>query len=185
MNTLNVIALILVILIVLVMLTTILFKYHAEKLNNIKDLLDDSEKECIDELKRKNEIISKMIKVATSKFKCESTAFDEVKDLEIDNLDSFKDEKKLIKCYEELVHVIEDNPKSKDLKTLKDYVKKYENNDLKIVSIRTYYNKYTLQYNNLIKKIPFNLVAKLKGYKIKTLLEGREIDDSFNNDLEV
>ena len=118
MNTLNVIALILVILIVLVMLTTILFKYHAEKLNNIKDLLDDSEKECIDELKRKNEIISKMIKVATSKFKCESTAFDEVKDLEIDNLDSFKDEKKLIKCYEELVHVIEDNPKSKDLKTL-------------------------------------------------------------------
>ena len=130
MNTLNVIALILVILIVLVMLTIILFKYHAEKLNNIKDLLDDSEKECIDELKRKNEIISKMIKVATSKFKCESTAFDEVKDLEIDNLDSFKDEKKLIKCYEELVHVIEDNPKSKDLKTLKDYVKKYENNDL-------------------------------------------------------
>ena len=50
MNTLNVIALILVILIVLVMLTIILFKYHAEKLNNIKDLLDDSEKECIDEL---------------------------------------------------------------------------------------------------------------------------------------
>ena len=112
-----------------------------------------------------------MIKVATSKFKCESTAFDEVKDLEIDNLDSFKDEKKLIKCYEELVHVIEDNPKSKDLKTLKDYVKKYENNDLKIVSIRTYYNKYTLQYNNMIKKFPYNIISKIRKLKIRNIIE--------------
>ena len=126
-----------------------------------------------------------MIKVATSKFKCESTAFDEVKDLEIDNLDSFKDEKKLIKCYEELVHVIEDNPKSKDLKTLKDYVKKYENNDLKIVSIRTYYNKYTLQYNNMIKKFPYNIISKIRKLKIRNIIEGKELDINFNNDLEV
>ena len=176
MKTLNIIALILVILIVLITLIIILFKYHIEKLNNIKELLDDSEKECIDELKRKNEIISKMIKVATSKFKCESTAFDEVKDLEIDSLDSFKDEKKLIKCYEELLHVIEDNSKSKDIKTLKDYVKKYDNNDLKIVSLRTYYNKYTLQYNDMIKKFPYNIISKIQKLKIRNIIEGTELD---------
>lgn len=185
MKTLNIIALILVILIVLITLIIILFKYHIEKLNYIKELLDDSEKECIDELKRKNEIISKMIKVATSKFKCESTAFDEVKDLEIDSLDSFKDEKKLIKCYEELLHVIEDNSKSKDIKTLKDYVKKYDNNDLKIVSLRTYYNKYTLQYNDMIKKFPYNIISKIKKLKIRNIIEGTELDINFNNDLEV
>ena len=185
MKTLNIIALILVILIVLITLIIILFKYHIEKLNYIKELLVDTEKECIDELKRKNEIISKMIKVATSKFKCESTAFDEVKDLEIDSLDSFKDEKKLIKCYEELLHVIEDNSKSKDIKTLKDYVKKYDNNDLKIVSLRTYYNKYTLQYNDMIKKFPYNIISKIKKLKIRNIIEGTELDINFNNDLEV
>ena len=185
MKTLNIIALILVILIVLITLIIILFKYHIEKLNNIKELLDDSEKECIDELKRKNEIISKMIKVAISKFKCESTTFDEVKDLEIDSLDSFKDEKKLIKCYEELLHVIEDNSKSKDIKTLKDYVKKYDNNDLKIVSLRTYYNKYTLQYNDMIKKFPYNIISKIQKLKIRNIIEGTELDINFNNDLEV
>lgn len=185
MKTLNIIALILVILIVSITLIIILFKYHIEKLNNMKELLDDSEKECIDELKRKNEIISKMIKVATSKFKCESTAFDEVKDLEIDSLDSFKDEKKLIKCYDELLHVIEDNSKSKDIKTLKDYVKKYDNNDLKIVSLRTYYNKYTLQYNDMIKKFPYNIISKIQKLKIRNIIEGTELDINFNNDLEV
>ena len=57
MKTLNIIALILVVLIVLVTLMIILFKYFIEKLNNINNLLVDTEKECIDELKRKNEII--------------------------------------------------------------------------------------------------------------------------------
>ena len=102
-----------------------------------------------------------------------------------ENFTYVKDEKKLIKCYEELVHVIEDNPKSKDLKTLKDYVKKYENNDLKIVSIRTYYNKYTLQYNNMIKKFPYNIISKIKKLKIRNIIEGKELDINFNNDLEV
>lgn len=185
MKTLNIIALILVVLIVLVTLMIILFKYFIEKLNNINNLLVDTEKECIDELKRKNEIIEKMIKVASSKFKCESIAFDEVKDLEIDSLDSFKEEKKLNKCYEEILHVVEDNPKSKDIKTLKDYIKKYDNNELKIISLRTFYNKYALQYNNLIKKFPYNIISKFKKLKIKNIIEGKELDINFNNDLEV
>ena len=92
------------------------------------------------------------------------------------------------KCYVEIIEIREDNKKSRETKDVKEFnqnIDEYEDNELHIISLRTFYNKYTLEYNNLIKKIPFNLVAKLKGYKIKTLLEGREIDDSFNNDLEV
>ena len=77
------------------------------------------------------------------------------------------------------------NTNEQSVNTQRQSFDDYEDNELHIISLRTFYNKYTLEYNNLIKKIPFNLVAKLKGYKIKTLLEGREIDDSFNNDLEV
>ena len=106
----------------------------------------------------------------------------------INDLFSFKDENVLDKCYAEIIEIREDNKKSRETKDVKEFnqnIDEYEDNELHIISLRTFYNKYTLEYNNLIKKIPFNLVAKLKGYKIKTLLEGREIDDSFNNDLEV
>ena len=59
------------------------------------------------------------------------------------------------------------------------------NNDLKIVSIRTYYNKYTLQYNNMIKKFPYNIISKIRKLKIRNIIEGKELDVNFNNDLEV
>ena len=63
--------------------------------------------------------------------------------------------------------------------------KKYDNNELKIISLRTFYNKYTLQYNNLIKKFPYNIISKFKKLKIKNIIEGKELDINFNNDLEV
>ena len=63
--------------------------------------------------------------------------------------------------------------------------KKYDNNELKIISLRTFYNKYTLEYNNMIKKVPYNIISKFKKFKIKNIIEGKELDINFNNDLEV
>ena len=166
MKTLNIIALILVILIVVFLLINILLKFFKERIDNLY----------------------KMLNYVTKKLKIESSTFDEVNTLEINDLFSFKDENVLDKCYVEIIEIREDNKKSRETKDVKEFnqnIDEYEDNELHIISLRTFYNKYTLEYNNLIKKIPFNLVAKLKGYKIKTLLEGREIDDSFNNDLEV
>ena len=57
--------------------------------------------------------------------------------------------------------------------------------NIKIVSIRTYYNKYTLQYNNMIKKFPYNIISKIRKLKIRNIIEGKELDINFNNDLEV
>ena len=37
----------------------------------------------------------------------------------------------------------------------------------------------------MVKKFPYNIIFKVRKYKLETLIEGREIDDSFNNDLEV
>ena len=173
MKTLNIIALILVILIVVFLLINILLKFFKERIDNLYKMLTNAENDMLEKMNNKKELLVKMINYVTKKLKIESSTFDEVNTLEINDLFSFKDENVLDKCYVEYVKEFNQN------------IDEYEDNELHIISLRTFYNKYTLEYNNLIKKIPFNLVAKLKGYKIKTLLEGREIDDSFNNDLEV
>lgn len=188
MKTLNIVALILVILIVVFLLLNILLKFFKERIDNLYKMLNNAENDLLDKLKNKKELLTKMIEFVTKKFKIESNTFDEVKNIAIDDLVNFKDENILDKCYSEIIEIRDDNKKTRETKDIKDFNKNiddYEDNELHIISLRTFYNKYTLEYNNLIKKIPFNLVAKLKGYKIKTLLEGREIDDSFNNDLEV
>ncbi len=185
MTKLNIIILIITISIILIALFVILFKNFNEKLNNILNKLTDSENEALEKLKEKQDIIIKLIKVTETKYKVESKVFEDVKKLKIDSLNSFKSEKTLNKCYKEILQIKEDNRTQRETKNFKELIKNYEDNELNIIALRTYHNKYTLIYNNLIKKFPYNLVSKIKKYNLKTLIEGKEISNNFNNDLEV
>ena len=184
MNTLNIIALILVILIILISLITILFKCHNEKLEVIIKNLDNTEQEYFDELKNKYDYIIRLINIIEDKYKIESKVFEDAKKMKIDSIKSYKNEKILNKCYKEILQIKEDNKKTK-VRSFKDIINDYEDNELLIISLRTYYNKYVLEYNNLIKKFPYNIISKLKKYQLKTLLEGKELTNNFNNSLEV
>lgn len=185
MNTLNIIALILVILIILISLITILFRCHNEKLESIVKNLDNTEKECFDKLKTKYDFIVRLINIIEDKYKVESKIFDDVNKMKIDSIKSYKNEKILNKCYKEILQIKEDNKKTKEVRSFKDIINDYEDNELLIISLRTYYNKYVLEYNNLIKKFPYNIIAKIKKYQLRTLLEGKELVNDFNNTLEV
>lgn len=185
MNTLNIIALILVILIFVVTLFIILFKYYNERIENILNKIDNAENDSFEKMKAKHNLLIRFIKLIENKFKIESKTFEDVKKIKIDSLASFKNDKLLNKCYSEILQIKEDNQKSKEIKSFKDIIEDYEENELHIISLRTYYNKYTLEYNSLIKKFPYNIIAKIKRYKLKVLFEGKELNNNFNNDLEV
>ena len=185
MSKLNIIILIVVLVVVFICLCIILFKYFSDKLSNIIDKLNDSENEAFEKLKNKHELLTKLIKNVESKYKIESKVFEDVNSMEITDLSSFKNEKVLNKCYREIIQIKEDNRKQKETKTLKELLSNYDENELHIISLRTFHNKYTLIYNNLIKKFPYNIISKIKGYGIKTLIEGKELNTNYNNDLEV
>ena len=175
MKTLNIIALILFSLIILVTIISILFKYHNEKLMTIIKNLESS--------KNKYDLIIKIIKTVETKYKVESKVFEDAKKTE-GNINS-KKEKIFTKCYSEIHQIIEDNPKVRETKAFKKDLSDYDNNELHILSLRTFHNKYVLIYNNMVKKFPYNIIFKVRKYKLETLIEGKEIDESFNNDLEV
>ena len=181
----NLIILIIASLIILIVLIIILFKNFNEKLNNILNKLNESENEALEKLKIKQDITLKLIKFIETKYKVESKVFEDVKKLKIDSLNSFKSEKILNKCHKEILQIREDNNKTKETKNFKELLKSYDDNELHIIALRTYHNKYTLIYNNLIKKFPYNIVSKIKKYNLKTLIEGKEISNNFNNDLDV
>ena len=126
-----------------------------------------------------------MIKIVETKYKVESKVFDETKEITIDSINSFKNEKTINKCYKEIIQVKEDNKKVRETKAFKELINDYDKNELRIISTRTYHNKYTLIYNNLIKKFPYNIISKCKKYKMKDLIEGKELSNNYNNDLEV
>ena len=181
----NIIILLIVIITFLVVLCLIIYKYKSEKLENMLDKLEDSEDEIIVKLKKKLELLKSLTKTVETKYKVESKIFEDINEVKIDNIDSFKNEELFNKCYQEIKHIREDNSKVRETKAFKEELSKYDDNEINIISLRTFHNKYTLEYNNMLNKFPYNIIAKIKKYKIKDLIEGKELDSNFNNDLEV
>jgi len=184
-KTTYIITLILLIAIVIIGFTTLLYRYYKDKLELISKKLNNAQDEFNEKLNTKYDLTIKLIKLVQTKFKIESKLFEDVKNINKDSLNTAKSDKLLNKCYKEIIQIKEDNQKNKELKSFRELIDKYEDNELNIISLRTYSNKYILIFNNMIKKFPYNIISKFKKYKIKTLIEGKELDTNFNNDLEV
>ena len=176
MNKTNIILLITCSIIILVLLLLLLYRYYNDKINELLKKINKSEKQELNKLKEKQNILIRAINLIENKSDIKSKTFDDVRKLKIDSLTTFKDEEILNKCFNEILDIKEDNSKSKKLKTLNEIINDYNENELHVISLRSYYNKYTMKYNYLIKKLPYNIIAKIKKYKLKLLLEGLEIE---------
>ena len=185
MSAINVILLIILLATTISLTIRMLYTTNLSNLNNTKDKLIDSENECFQKYKNKYDYIIKMIQIVENKYKVSSKIFEDAKEIKIDSIDSFKSEKIFNKCFKEIMHIKEDNIKIKETKAFRELIDNYNSNELDLISLRTYHNKYTLIYNNMIKKFPYNIISKIKKYNVDSLIEGTEIDINFNNDLEV
>ncbi len=184
MKTVYIITLVLILLAVILAFIILFYKYFNEKLFTLYKKLNDTEEEYNDKFNKKFDIVNRFMEEIIKKYKTESKTFDSVK--KIDEIDiSLKMEKLLNKCYKELVEVKEDKQKTREIKIFRELMNEYEDNELSLISLRTYYNSYTVIYNNLLSKFPYNLISKLKKYGVKNLIEGKELEIDFNNDLEV
>lgn len=185
MKTLGVITLILVVLIVFIALLVVIYKNFNGTLLNIKEKLDEARNEFNVKCKDKHELVIKFIKNIETKYKIESKSFEEVRNISEDEMTSVDTENLLNKCYKELIQIKEDNQKNKELKMFREIIDDFEDNELHIISLRTFYNKYAVKFNSLIKKFPYNIVCMVAKYETATILEGKEIDTEFINDMEV
>ena len=184
MKPINIIILIVSIVIFLTLLFIILFKYYNERIKLLSKRLEDSELDFVEKLKNKYNILIRMINIIENRYKTNSKTFDEVKKIKIEDLASLQNENLFNKCYKEIIEIKEDNKKVREIKSFREVIDEYNSNELHLISLRTFHNKYTLEYNNLIKKTPYNIVSSIKHYKVKPLLEGNTLDEEIN-DLEV
>lgn len=185
MKTIDIICIISIFIIIIISLIVILYKNYNEKLKQISRKIKTSNLDFNDKLKNKYELIIRFINSIKEKYNIESKIFDDVCKIKVEDLPNLKNDKLLNKCYKELIQIKEDNQKTREIKAFKEIITSYEENELHVISLRTYYNKCILEYNNLIKKFPYNIISKVKKYDLKNILEGKEIEDNFNNNLEV
>lgn len=177
MNTLNIVLLISLILVFVISIMIILYLLFNGQIQLLLTKINDSENHYSLKLKNKYIIMVKLIDLIKEKLDIDSKTFTIIKNIDEEDLDDFKTEEKLNKCYREITEILFDNSKYKRYKTLKNELEDYKKNELFIISFRTFHNKYTLEYNNIIKKFPYNLIAKINKYQLKILIDGKEIEN--------
>lgn len=182
MKIFNIIELIICLIALLSILSIILYKYYSEKLNNVKFKLDNSHEEYESKLLEKYDTLTKLIDLVETKYKLDIKLFNDIKSINTTDIINI-DDNMMMKCYKEIIQIKEDNQKTRELKAFRELINLYEEIETYTLSLRTYYNKYVLEYNNMIKKFPYNIISKIQRLNIENLLEGNELN--FVNDLEV
>ena len=82
------------------------------------------------------------------------------------------------KLYDAINEFNEYKEKYDKLKTNEAYLKIDINlfeSESEIVALRKYYNDIITDYNKMVKSLPSNLVALVRGYKTKAYFDGNEI----------
>lgn len=140
----------------------------------------------IDErLINKEDLILRCINIINRQIKLDIKIFDEVKNIKVSKLNNYEKDKLLGDAYKEIDKIYTDNPDLKKVKSFDGIIKDIENIEVELISLRTLYNRWSCEFNNLSVKFPYKTICKFRKFKIKSLYEGRELKEDLEKELMV
>lgn len=129
------------------------------------------------ELENKLDIISRLMNILERSLKKDNKIFKKVKNIASDKPNQYEKDSLLIEASNEILDIKENNENYIKAKSFNGLIKELEDSNLKLIALRTYYNKYAAMYNNLITKFSNKLLVKIKHYHTKNFFEGKELEE--------
>lgn len=161
-------------LIVLVIISTIIFTVSIFSIliihfNNKKRLLkykmEISETEINENLKNKFDLVIRSINIIERELKIESKKFEAIKKIKIEKVNSIVFDNLLSEATEEILDIKDDYKELEKIKSFKGLIKDIKELDILLSGGKKFYNKYASEYNDLIKRFPYNIFSKKLQYK--------------------
>ena len=167
----------LIIILLLIITISVCLVVFVTTYNHFQDYIIriNEAEESIDAVLRKRfDLLNKSIGIIKANTK-EENVLEIVKDLKSKKITNFELDRKL---YDAINEFNEYKEKYDKLKTNEAYLKIDINlfeSESEIVALRKYYNDIITDYNKMVKSLPSNLVALIRGYKTKAYFDGNEI----------
>lgn len=168
----------LIIILLLIITISVCLVVFVTTYNHFQDYIIriNEAEESIDAVLRKRfDLLNKSIGIIKANTK-EEDVLSIVKDLKSKKITNFELDRKL---YDAINEFNEYKEKYEKLKTNEAYLKIDINlfeSESEIVALRKYYNDIITDYNKMVKSLPSNIVALIRGYKTKAYFDGNEID---------
>ena len=138
----------------------------------------------IDErLKNKEDFILRCVNIINRQIKLDIKIFDEVKNIKANKLNNYEKDKVLSSAFLEIEKIYSDNPELKKVNSFDGIIKDIEKLEIELISLRTLYNKWVCEFNNLCVKFPYKVICSFRKFKIKSLYEGKELKGEIEKEL--
>lgn len=127
-------------------------------------------------LRKRFDLLNKSIGIIKANIK-EENILEGIVKLRSKKLTNFELDRNLYDAINEFHEIKERHP---ELQTNEEFMKIDINlmeSESEIVGLRKYYNDIITDYNKLVKSIPSNLIALIKGYKTKDYFDGNNVDE--------
>ena len=171
------------VLIIIVGIIAIAYVITYNNLVNYKIKIEKAEGIIDDNLRQKYDLIVKM-NIAIKKVVTKKDYLKDYIDLKDKRISNYELDRKLTEAMNIILEVKNDYNEL-DNKEFNNELKEINIINETLTSCKTYYNKNTTELNQIIRKFPSNIVAKIHRYKIKPFFDGKNMQDAVIDDFKL
>ena len=163
----------------------ILYIYQYNKLQHSKTKIDQAEYLIDESLRGKYDLLLEADNFTMRELKKDKSFFKGLDKLKNENISNF-DLDRRFKDYDGILNQLKaDYVELANNKEFKKLVNDNKRLDEKLQAAKSFYNKYTSELNDLIRKFPSNIVARMHGMEIKTFFDGKNMQDEIFDDFKL
>lgn len=175
---------VLLIIIIILSLIGIYYAVMFNKLNDLKTKVMEAESIIDDNLRIKYDSLIKLSIKIKKHMKSDKNYFKEYEKLKDMNISNFEMDRKLTEGHVLILKMVSDL-KLENNEDITNDLESINRIDEKLTAAKTYYNKNTSIENDIIRKFPTNIIAKIHKFKIKLFFDGKNMDDEIIDDFKI
>lgn len=175
----------LLIIIVIAGICSLVYIISYNKLQFLKTKVEQAENIADESLRSKYDLIIKANILIKKALKTKKDYLKDIQELKDKNVTNFEMDRKLTDGMNIIYTLISDNEKLENNHDIHEIIYQIKNIDEKLVAAKSYYNKNTTEINELIRKFPSVIVAKIHKIKIKPYFDGKNMEDDIVDDFKL
>lgn len=155
------------------------------KLQHYTSKVDQAEAIIDETLRKRFDLVISASKIIQDVVTDKKNLFKDIESLKDENVTNFDMDRKLIDAITLIRQLKSDYKELQDNKEFKEIIKELKATDEKMQAGKVYYNKNTNSLNELVRKFPSNIIAKLHGISIKLFFDGKDMHDDITDDFKL
>ncbi len=181
----NTFLIILFIIIVLLISISITYIHLHNKFTESIIRINEAEARIDSNLREKYDLLNKCVGIIKDNIKVDDKKFDNLLILKTKKISNFDLDRTLAKIYGEFEVLYDKHKELKENNELYKANKQIELIDEELITLRNYYNGNISNYNRMVKKIPTNIIAKIKKYQERLLYDLKDMSDEDSEDFKL